>query len=149
MLGSSGAATFFLLVLFGILAPRQQGIPHTQNSGQAHSASSSSGISCFFLLIVTPHKSAVSSKIRLHKILHTLLENVDPVSLEHPNLNHYRLWRSVKYEEVYPNDYDTPDDVYHGMHRYFEFYNHQRPHQALDYRTPAEVRQGHRPVTKT
>jgi len=40
---------------------------------------------------------------------------------------------------VYPNGYDTLDDTYHGLHRYFEFYNHQRPHQALDYRTPAEV----------
>jgi len=50
-----------------------------------------------------------------------------------------RLWRSVKYEEVYPNGYQTLGDAYRGLHRYFEFYNHQRPHQALDYRTPAEV----------
>lgn len=50
-----------------------------------------------------------------------------------------RLWRSVKYEEVYPNGYQTVDEAYRGLHRYFEFYNHQRPHQALDYRTPAEV----------
>ena len=57
----------------------------------------------------------------------------------HDNIFVERLWRSVKYEEVYPNGYDTLDDTYHGLHRYFEFYNHQRPHQALDYRTPAEV----------
>ena len=57
----------------------------------------------------------------------------------HDNIFVERLWRSVKYEEVYPNGYDTLDDAYHGLHRYFEFYNHQRPHQALDYRTPAEV----------
>ena len=50
-----------------------------------------------------------------------------------------RLWRSVKYEEVYPKGYETMDAAYQGLHRYFEFYNHQRPHQALDYRTPAEV----------
>ncbi len=50
-----------------------------------------------------------------------------------------RWWRSVKYEAVYPNGYDTLDDAYHGLRRYCEFYNHQRPHQALDYRTPAEV----------
>ncbi len=50
-----------------------------------------------------------------------------------------RLWRSVKYEEVYPNGYQTMEEAYHGLHRYFEFYNHQRPHQALDYRTPAEA----------
>ena len=57
----------------------------------------------------------------------------------HDNIFVERLWRSVKYEEVYPNGYDTLDEAYHGLHRYFEFYNHQRPQQALDYRTPAEV----------
>lgn len=57
----------------------------------------------------------------------------------HDNIFVERLWRSVKYEEVYPNGYETVDDAYRGLHRYFEFYNHQRPHQALDYQTPAEV----------
>jgi len=57
----------------------------------------------------------------------------------HDNIFVERLWRSVKYEEVYPSGYDTLDDAYHGLHRYFEFYNYQRPHQALNYRTPAEV----------
>ena len=42
----------------------------------------------------------------------------------HDNIFVERLWRSVKYEEVYPNGYDTLDDAYHGLHRYFEFYNH-------------------------
>ena len=50
-----------------------------------------------------------------------------------------RLWRSVKYEEVYLHDYQTPAEARLGLGRYFEFYNRQRPHQALDYRTPAEV----------
>ena len=57
----------------------------------------------------------------------------------HDNIFVERLWRSVKYEEVYPNGYDTLDDAYHGLYQYFDFYNHQRPHQALGYRTPAEV----------
>ncbi len=57
----------------------------------------------------------------------------------HDNIFVKRLWRSVKYEEVYPNAYDTLDQAYHGLDRYFEFYNHQRPHQALNYQTPAEV----------
>ncbi len=50
-----------------------------------------------------------------------------------------RLWRSVKYEEVYLQNYQTPREARIGLQRYFDFYNHQRPHQALDYRTPAEV----------
>jgi putative transposase len=50
-----------------------------------------------------------------------------------------RLWRSVKYEEVYIHDYATPREARQGLARYFQFYDHERPHQALDYRTPAEV----------
>ena len=50
-----------------------------------------------------------------------------------------RLWRSVKYEEVYLHEYGSPKEARHGLTRYFDFYNHERPHQALDYRTPAQV----------
>jgi len=50
-----------------------------------------------------------------------------------------RLWRSVKYEEVYLNDYLTPKEARRGLTRYLAFYNDQRPHQSLGYRTPAEV----------
>jgi putative transposase len=50
-----------------------------------------------------------------------------------------RLWRSVKYEEVYPNDYASPHVARASLSRYFAFYNHERPHQALNYQTPAEV----------
>ena len=50
-----------------------------------------------------------------------------------------RLWRSVKYEEVYLKDYATPSEARAGLRAYFRFYNEQRLHQALDYRTPAEV----------
>ena len=50
-----------------------------------------------------------------------------------------RLWRSVKYENVYLNDYETPREVESGLASYFEFYNDERPHQALDYRTPNAV----------
>jgi putative transposase len=50
-----------------------------------------------------------------------------------------RLWRSVKYEEVYLHDYLTPRQAHQGLTRYFDLYNHRRPHQALDYLTPAEV----------
>ncbi len=50
-----------------------------------------------------------------------------------------RLWRSVKYEEVYLHDYASPRDARQGLTRYFRFYKKDRPHQALDYQTPAEV----------
>ena len=50
-----------------------------------------------------------------------------------------RLWRSVKYEEVYLHDYANPKEARQGLTRYFTFYNHERPHQSLDYQTPAEV----------
>ncbi len=57
----------------------------------------------------------------------------------HDNIFTERLWRSVKYEEVYLNEYLSPRQAREGLRRYFEFYNNLRPHQALGYRTPAEV----------
>jgi len=53
-----------------------------------------------------------------------------------------RLWRSVKDEEVYLRDYQTVWDARQGLARYFAFYNGERLHQALGYRTPAEVYSG-------
>jgi putative transposase len=50
-----------------------------------------------------------------------------------------RLWRTVKYEEIYPNDYRDGVAAIEGLSRYFPFYNGERRHQALGKRTPAEV----------
>lgn len=50
-----------------------------------------------------------------------------------------RLWRSVKYEEVYLQDYQNPRQARQGLTAYFHFYNHERLHQSLDYRTPAAL----------
>lgn len=50
-----------------------------------------------------------------------------------------RLWRTVKYENVYLQDYGSPREARVGIGAYLEFYNHRRPHQSLEYRTPAEV----------
>ncbi len=50
-----------------------------------------------------------------------------------------RLWRTVKYEEVYRYDDASPKEARQGLTRYLDFYNQRRPHQALAYRTPAEV----------
>jgi putative transposase len=50
-----------------------------------------------------------------------------------------RLWWSVKYEQVYPNCYADGDELYRGLEAYFDYYNNERRHTALDKRTPAEV----------
>src|SRR4030088_1007288 len=50
-----------------------------------------------------------------------------------------RLWRSVKYEEVYLRWPEAGPHVSQGLGRYFPFYNEERLHQSLDYRTPGEV----------
>ena len=50
-----------------------------------------------------------------------------------------RLWRSVKYEEVYIKDYQSVADAVNNLRAYFTFYNHERLHQSLDYQTPAQV----------
>ena len=50
-----------------------------------------------------------------------------------------RLWRSVKYEDIYPKGYESLKEVRQGLKKYFNFYNEKRPHQGLEYRTPAEV----------
>ena len=50
-----------------------------------------------------------------------------------------RLWRTVKVEEVYMRDYQTVAEGRYYLGRYFDFYNNERLHQALGYRSPAEV----------
>jgi len=55
-----------------------------------------------------------------------------------------RLWRTVKYEEVYLHHYEDMDEAWAGLGRYFAFYNRARPHQSLDWRTPHEVYFGKR-----
>jgi putative transposase len=50
-----------------------------------------------------------------------------------------RLWRSLKYEEVYLKDYTSVPEARAGIARYFQFYNHDRLHQNLEYRTPAAI----------
>src|SRR5947199_8460710 len=50
-----------------------------------------------------------------------------------------RLWRSVKYEDIYIKDYGQVCELESGLTAYFRFYDEDRPHQSLDYRTPGEV----------
>ena len=52
-----------------------------------------------------------------------------------------RLWRSLKYEEIYLKDYRSVAELESALTKWFRFYNHERLHQSLKYRTPAEVYQ--------
>ncbi len=49
-----------------------------------------------------------------------------------------RFWKSVKYECVYLNAFEDGVELYQGLEKYFQFYNHERGHQSLEYKTPAE-----------
>jgi putative transposase len=53
-----------------------------------------------------------------------------------------RLWRSVKYEDIYIRGYEAVPELYRGLGRYFAFYNDERLHQSLNYQTPAAVYRG-------
>lgn len=50
-----------------------------------------------------------------------------------------RLWRTIKYENIFIHDYKSPREAKAGIAEYFEFYNNRRKHQSLDYRTPAQL----------
>lgn len=50
-----------------------------------------------------------------------------------------RLWRTVKYEDVYPHAYETPREARIGINRFMAYYNCERPHSSLKYHTPEEV----------
>ena len=50
-----------------------------------------------------------------------------------------RLWRSIKYEEVYLKAYQSGSEARRGIEAYLAFYNKERPHQALGYWTPGQV----------
>lgn len=73
-----------------------------------------------------------------------LLENGIQISMDgrgrvYDNIFVERLWRTVKYEEVYLKDYSDIRDVKAGLSSYFKFYNNERIHQSLSYRTPREI----------
>ena len=59
-----------------------------------------------------------------------------------------RLWRSVKYEDIYLRAYDSASAVRAGLNRYFNFYNSRRPHSSLDGQTPDQVYFNALPQTK-
>lgn len=76
-----------------------------------------------------------------------LIENEVKISMDGrgramDNIFTERLWRTVKYQEVYLKDYETPREARLGLTKFLQMYNDYRPHQALKYMTPAEVYYG-------
>jgi len=67
--------------------------------------------------------------------------SMDGKGRAHDNIFTERFWRSLKYEEVYLREYATPRDARQGIAQYVQFYNTERPHQALGYQRPVEVYQ--------
>ncbi len=65
--------------------------------------------------------------------------SMDGVGRAFDNIMVERLWRTVKYEDVYLRDYETPAEARIGLDRYFAYYNHLRRHRSLGRRTPASV----------
>jgi len=84
------------------------------------------------------------SQFTTHRFTEPLLAQGIKVSMDGKgraldNIFVERLWRSVKYEDIYLKEYDSVQSVKDGIDKYFEFYNHQRYHESLGYKRPAEV----------
>ena len=82
----------------------------------------------------------------------TLLENGVNISMDGrgrcmDNIFTERLWRTVKYEDVYLKDYSTPRELRKGLAEFFIKYNTKRPHQSLGYMAPAQIYFGSTPIT--
>ena len=97
----------------------EHGVPEIINSDQGSQFTSDVYISC-----LEKHQIAISMDGKGRAIDNVFIE---------------RLWRSVKYEHVYLNVHDDGNQLWKGLHDYFRFYNHQRLHQSLNYRTPEDV----------
>jgi putative transposase len=94
------------------------------------------------LLLATPEiwNSDQGSHFTSPKYLERLQDAKIQISMDgRDNIFTERLWRTLKYEEVYLHDYLSPKEAYRQLAQYIHFYNFERPHQALDYLTPAQV----------
>jgi putative transposase len=70
---------------------------------------------------------------------HSIAISMDGKGRAIDNIFIERLWRSVKYENIYLNVYEDGLSLYHGLKHYFKFYNDERRHQSLDYQTPRSI----------
>jgi len=67
--------------------------------------------------------------------------SMDGVGRALDNVYAERLWRSLKFEDIYLKDYQSMRELKLGLQRFFEFYNTERFHQGLDYQTPDQMYQ--------
>ncbi|TRM11447.1 IS3 family transposase [Lentibacillus cibarius] len=80
-----------------------------------------------------------SSYINLLKEHPSIQISMDSKGRALDNIRIERFWRNLKYEEVYLKDYATPRDARNNIREYMKTYNHERPHQSLNYKTPESV----------
>lgn len=78
------------------------------------------------------------------KFTQIFLDAGSKISMDHrgrayDNIFIERLWRTIKYEDIYPKAYETPKEARIGIHNYTKFYNHERPDSRLKHHTPKEV----------
>jgi putative transposase len=79
---------------------------------------------------------------------HAIQISMDGKGRATDNIMIERLWRSVKYEEIYLKEYRNVHELVQALKKYFEFYNHERPHQSFDGQTPAEMYWGQCPLDR-
>lgn len=99
------------------------------------------------LTIAVPsiHNSDQGSQLTGEEYLTILKAHPDiKISMDHKgrcfdNIFTERLWRTIKYEEIYLKDYQTPREARESLTEYLKFYNEERFHQALKYKTPAQI----------
>jgi len=79
-----------------------------------------------------------SNDFTSYVLSHSIKLSMDGKGRVYDNIYIERLWRTVKYEDIYLNDYQTLPMLRAGINRYFYFYNNERSHQSLGYKTPDE-----------
>ncbi|MBO0994958.1 transposase [Bacillus sp. SD088] len=90
------------------------------------------------------HKNIKISHFTSLKYINLLNEKNIQISMDEKgraldNIIIERFWRNIKYEEVYLKEYETPRETRKNIRDYIDFYNHERPHQSLNYKTPASI----------
>ena len=90
------------------------------------------------------HNSDQGSQYTSHEYTKVLKQQKIQISMDGrgrcmDNIFTERLWRTVKYEDIYLKQYRTIEEVRSGLTHYFPFYNEDRPHQSLKYKTPGEI----------